>query len=150
MNIEIVPATIHHARAIKLREADAAECFDVFGCPPNETVEASVLNSDWAYTALVDGEIAAMWGAAGETLIGDAAMVWMLSGSAITRVPVTTIKESRKFVAAMLERYDFLYGYVDSRHTCALRWLVRIGFRLLAPLPLGPRALMFNRFEASR
>jgi hypothetical protein len=39
---------------------------------------------------------------------------------------------------------------VDARYTVAIRWLQKLGFTILPPIPVGPDQMMFHPFEIKR
>ena len=63
-----MPATLDHARAIRLRRGDARE-LDALGVDHLRAFESSMSRSLWAQAYLIDGEVAALVGLAVDSLL---------------------------------------------------------------------------------
>lgn len=143
---QIVPSEISHVHwlAARLRSEDRRE-IECAGINPRVAIRDSFRNGVMRSTALVDGEIAAMWGLGG-TLLSNVGQPWLLTTPVIERVPVTMVKVGREQVAAMLERRSRLENYVAAEYTRACRFLEVLGFTLDEPQVLGSKGAMFRRF----
>ena len=146
--IEIVPATAAHARALGcgLRPADRREIV-ICGLDPERTVTLSFEHSVLRRTALVGGRVAAMWGVTG-TPLGIVGCPWLLTG--LPALEVSPIRFARLYkaqVADMLRLFPLLENYVDASYAGAIRMLELAGFRLDDPAPYVAGS-SFRRFEA--
>ena len=132
MNVEIVPATIEHAvlLAPNLRDSDVRELMASAGHAPLEALIKSVRVSDgdMAWTALVDGVPAVMWGVAPHSNTASIGVVWLLASDLIYQIKKTFLKECPKYITLMHMRYKMMLNYVDIRHTASLIWLDQLGF----------------------
>jgi len=100
-------------------------------------------------TAIIDEQIAAMWGLEG-TMLGNIGYPWMLTAPPIEKIPVAFVREARKGVWEMLQIKNRLEGYVAADYTCACRFLEVLGFELGKPQPKGPWGIKFRQFVLER
>jgi hypothetical protein len=148
MNLELITATEAHARELirSLRVADRAEIVAA-GSRPGQAVLASWRDAVIRRAALVDGEVAAIWGVSG-SLLGGVGVPWLLTGSPCERVlPLQFARIYRAEVVSMLGLFTRLENFVDATYIGAIRMLILAGFRLDDPAPYGPRGALFCRFE---
>lgn len=145
--IDIVPATMAHARAMTLRAGDALE-IAALGASKEAALATSLARSLWAETYLVDGEPAAMLGLGLSTLVGGHGVPWVLTSPLCERHKKRFLIESRRQVARMLGRISPLVNYVHADYARAVRWLDWLGFALDPPAPLN--GAPFRRFSKER
>lgn len=146
MAVEIVPATIEHARAIVLRPGDARE-LAALGQTTAEAFAFSTARPIWAETYLIDGEVAAMVGLSVHlSLLGDRGEPWLLTGLPVDRHPKLFLRETRAGVARMREQFPVLANWVHAEYHQAIRWLRWLGFDIGPPRPLPPHGELFSRF----
>lgn len=134
--------------ADRLRPEDEAEITGL-GLSPRAALRASYRHAILRKTALVDGEIAAMWGLGG-VMLSDAGTPWLMTTILVERVPITFLKVGKAELAQMFEHRRFLSNYVLASYKRACRFLEVLGFVLDPPIPLGPRSLPFRRFWLER
>lgn len=131
--IAIVEASFAHAEALaeSLREGDAME-IAALGFAPLEALDAVLCCSVRAQSALVDGpggvKVAAMWGYALPSLLGDTADLWAFSGHAADGEALAFLRASRDFVEDMQARHGELRALVALDYGAAVRWLKWLGF----------------------
>lgn len=148
--VSIVRATREHAIALAptMRKADAAEVWASGRYSPQEALLESLRASAEAYTLLIDGEPAVMWGVVPlptRTLLAPpAGAVWLLGGEAVTRHKRLFLRLSRVGLARLLERYPVLVNAVDARYVQAVRWLRWLGFTVGEAQPFGVAGLPFH------
>lgn len=129
----VVAAIDEHcvAMAPRLRGKDCREIIDV---DPLGIMRRSLARSTHAWTWILDGEPAAMFGLHPRTLVGAApAIGWLFTTDAIRRDVRTFLLGSRAILAAMLEIYPAVEGCVDERFLESIQWLRRLGFRIGEP-----------------
>lgn len=146
--VAIVPATADHAWILGrgLRAADVREV-GCLGQMPHAAVFWSYRRALIRKTALVDGEVAAMWGVVGAPL-GMVGTPWLLTGPASERVSALTFARIYQAEAlGMLRLFPKLENYVDASYTGAVRLLKLAGFTLDEPKPYGLTQSPFRRFE---
>lgn len=143
---QIVPSNISHVHRLAaiLRSDDRHE-IEAAGVDPRRAIRDSYRNAMMRHTAIVDDEVAAMWGLGG-AFISDVGQPWLLTSAAIERVPVAMVRVGREQVAAMLTLRPRLENHVAASYARACRFLVALGFTLDKPEPFGPRGELFHRF----
>lgn len=148
--VQIIPAEISHvyALAATLRAGDASEIEATgFGC--RDGLRAIYRGALLRRTALVDGEVAAMFGLTGDAL-SDSGEPWLLTSAAVERVPCAFLRIGRQQVATMLQMKPVLHNYVMASYTRACRFVILLGFTLGEPEPMGPKSIPFRKFEMRR
>lgn len=147
-NVEIREALPEDAvlLAKDLREADRKEIL-AFGLSEEAVLRDGISKALYAKTALVDGEIAAMWGLEGNSL-GSTGHPWLLTGEKVKNVsPWTFVSIYKQQVSDMLQLFPTLVNFVDTRYTQSVRLLEMLGFKLYPSIPLGEDRIMFSKFE---
>lgn len=136
--------------AAHMREADRREVMASHGHSPDEALAASLERSDMAWTCLVDGEPAFMWGAARQgSLLTLTGSPWLLATPAIYTVRRAFLRRSRSYVERMQARFPRLENYVHAANRLSLRWLAWCGFTLAdAPTLRGGEPFFFFWREA--
>ena len=144
---KIVPAEFSHIAKLcgSLRYDDLAE-ITCFGLRPFAAVSRSYKRSYYRKSALVEGEIAAMWGLAG-SLLGTSEY-WLLTGAAIERIPVSFVKECKKEIVTMLSFSPKIEGVVTASYSRAVRLLEILDFSLSPPFDVSGVAV--RRFWIER
>jgi hypothetical protein len=128
-----------------LRESDKEEVI-ALGMNPDKVGEYSRQWSDTAYTGLINGVPAMIFGAGGGVL-SDKASVWALGTDLCSRNPKSMIKFGRRIISEFLEIYPSLENHCDARYEKALRWLKKIGFEVSAPFPFGKNGELFCKIK---
>lgn len=134
--------------AANLRSEDRSEIL-AFGLDPREAIRRSYRHAIMRKTALVDGEIAAMWGLGG-AMLSDEGAPWLMTTPRIEKIPMTFVKISKVQVDEMLKHRRFLCNYVLATYRRACRLLEVLDFVLDPPVPMGPQGLPFRRFWMER
>lgn len=128
-----------------LRDGDAAEIRNA-GLTP-AVIWRLYRRSGYARTAMVDGDVAAMWGLDGIGLLGHP---WLLTAPPVERVKMSFLRVMRQEVQRMLAMCPTLTGMVDAEYRGAVRLLEIVGFDLSEPFPHGPYGMPFRRFTLER
>ena len=146
---EIVPATLEHAKrmAPNMRAEDAAEVWASLNELPLEALKTSLSWSLFAWTWLVDGEPAVMFGVGTANMLGNVGIPWMLSTPLVEKHWITFLKGCKRNLPTLLRSWPHLENYVDARYTLCHRWLRWLGFTLDDPVPFGKDQLPFHRFQ---
>jgi hypothetical protein len=149
----IVPAEIDHVYALAkvLRPRDAAEIAGS-GHSAKRSLYRGFRNSILCRTAFVGADIAAMWGLCvglhpGVSPLGDLGVPWLLTSSAVERVPVSFVKVAKAELALMRANRRRLESYVAADYVQAVRLLRILGFTIEWPAPIGVKGEMFSRFH---
>ncbi|MDE5879034.1 MAG: hypothetical protein K2G99_03265 [Desulfovibrio sp.] len=131
----IVPAEAAHIAPIAghMRAADRREVKASHGHAPAEALAASLECSDMAWTCLVDGAPAFMWGAGRRgSLLTRTGSPWLLATPAIYKVARAFLRRSRPYVERMQARFPRLENYVHANNRLSVRWLAWCGFTVEA------------------
>ena len=100
-------------------------------------------------TALVDGEVVAMWGLGG-TILSDEGHPWLLTAPAVERLPMAIVREARGAIWDMLELRSYLWNYVLADYTGAIRLLEVIGFAIDPPTSPWATGEKYRKFWLRR
>lgn len=111
-----------------LRDAERKAVAET-GRSVEEVVRYCFANSSRRRTALVDGEIAAMWGCGGP-LLGTYGEPWLFATKAIERAPMTAVKVARRELDAMGRMFPVLSGILYRADARACRFAERMGLRI--------------------
>ncbi len=146
----IRPAAITdvYALARTLRDDDWIEVTSM-GSTPVNAVRTSYRHAIFRRTAVVNGEIAAMWGLGG-SMLGAIGYPWLLTAPAIEKAPLAFVREAKREVAMMLRHKSRLENHVLAQYTRACRFLEFLGFTLSDPVPYGPNGALCRKFVMER
>ena len=129
MMLNIVDSELKHARELakNLREKDKQEAIHA-GWEPHKALFLSYRQGVYRKTALIDDQVAAMWGAAGSILSGKGIPYLITSDLVYQLSPIKFARIYKNEVKEMLKVFDTLENYVDSSYTEAVRMLELAGF----------------------
>jgi hypothetical protein len=143
---ESVPDDIHSLSS-SLREPDRLEVL-ASGSTPFEALTESYKASTIRLSAFLNGKIIAMFGIAPKTILGETAVVWLLTAPEVEQIKFTFVKLSKRHVKLFLEQYPILENWVDSRYTQAIKWLELLGAKF--DLEQNVNGIPFYHFEIRR
>ena len=136
----IVPCRIEHLRemARTMRGEDRAE---IEGAG---LVVRHVLMRLWRGTiqpraAIVDGEVAAIWGDEGG-LVEHAGRMWLFTAPPVERLPLAFFRETRREVAEKLAYRQVLVADVADSYLSAQRFFRLLGFTIGEPFTVRDKA----------
>jgi hypothetical protein len=134
MTFEIVKPTKAQATALSLnmRPEDSAEIWKLERISPLKAVLQSMETSLEAYTILVEGKVAGMFGIAPVALVGQTMIPWMLTTGEIEKIKKSFVKETKRVVREWSRTYH-LINYIDADYTKALAWARHCGFTVHPP-----------------
>jgi hypothetical protein len=72
--------------------------------------------------------------------------IWLLASDDIHRIRFSFLRESRKVIDFLNQKYPKLWNYVDSRNQLHLRWLKWCGFIFLRKVNYGVNQKPFYEF----
>jgi len=141
---EIIPATLEHMRLMTriMREADRAEV-EGAGQIPRHLLNLLYRNSTHRYAALVDGDLAVVWGVTG-AILADEGMAWLFSAPAIERIPISFFKEARRWLHEMMKTKRKIWSSVAVFHHQSIRFYTMLGFTLTDPVECGSQKMLFH------
>lgn len=153
-DVHVLEATLAHAveLAPRLRAADAAEVRASGGYAPLEALEVALASSAVAGTLLIDGQVAAMFGACAVSGTRNLGVAWALTGQMVDRHRREFMRVSREQLHQLLRIWPFLVNRVDARYEPALRWARWLGASVGPPVPFGVEKRPFHTvlFAAGR
>lgn len=131
VNVEIVTSLSLHALELSktLREKDKREVLGL-GVTPRKALFYSYRHAILRRTALIDDEVAAMWGVAG-TPLGMTGTPYLLTSPLVERItPREFVRIYREQLKDMKNLFPILENYVDASYTEAVRLLLLSGFEI--------------------
>lgn len=130
----IVPCTLGHLREIArtMRGDDRAE-FERAGYNPRHRLHALWRDTIAPRAALIDGEVAAVWGDAAPLLAAEGLM-WLATAPPIERLPLAFFRETRREVAEALRLRRSLMSCIVCPYDRAERFFRMLGFAISEPL----------------
>jgi hypothetical protein len=145
--IKIVAASPRHIGPLArtMRAIDVAECASM-GHTPKAALRRGLLASEWAMTALLDGEPQAMFGLVVESAIEGVGVPWFLGTDAVYCHPRAMLKHGPVVLALMGDSSRVLRNLVSAGNTRAIRLLERWGF-VVDPQCIDVRGQAFRWFE---
>ena len=146
--VETRPPTVGDISALVagMRQQDVDEV-RAAGFAPDEAVCCSIADSDWSLTALVDGQVACIFGVAPHPAGG---VPWMLGTDLVPRHRRALARLAPAYIHLMLQDYPLLLNRVHAKNQAAVAWLQRLGFILHPAQPHGPQGEPFHTFEMRR
>jgi hypothetical protein len=116
--------------AAHMRDADRREVWAYRRHTPEQSLRFSLSRSLVAWTGIIDGNPAAMWGVGGSSLLSFTGTPWLLATDALLDVRRPFLLHSRAFVRNMLHLFTRLENHVHAENTQAIRWLRWCGFTI--------------------
>jgi Protein of unknown function (DUF2833) len=126
-----------------LRKADLEEISHACGLPPQIALRYSLASSDYAYTVWMGDEIVFMFG------VGEG-VPWMMASDLLLQVKREFVRECRKVLQAMLDRYGHLENHVWAGNKLHIYWLEWLGFTIEPAKPYGIDSEPFHKFYMTR
>jgi hypothetical protein len=138
---EILKADAAHVDRIaaNMRADDRREVWASDRRTPGEALRLSLGMSQMAWTCLVRGEPAFMWGVSRPgSILSVTGVPWLLGTDEIVDVRREFLRQSRGFVDLMQAPFERLENYVHADNRLSRRWLKWCGFTL------DPEAVRMN------
>lgn len=130
--------------AAHLRDADRAEIAAHSGRLPVDAIMGSARHSDLALTVCdATSTPAAVFG------VAPGGCIWLLGTDALVQPPLAKqfLRECRRHVALLQERYPLLHNVIDARNVVHIRWLRWMGFVFIRRIPdFGVEQRLFFEF----
>lgn len=144
--VDIMVATIEDVIDLqnRLRKQDKDEVKALISVYSKKALEMCFRESDEVYSAKQDNNVICMFGIS-KNSEGNG-VPWLLGSDLVSDIPITFIRESRKYVREFLNEYGYLENYVDVRNELSIQWLKWLGFKIEEPKPYGVEKRLFSRF----
>lgn len=145
----IVTATRTHAlmMAPHVRAAEAQEIMDSHGLTPVRLLLREVDGSVSAWSWMLDGEVACMFGVRAPTLLDSVSYPWFISTALVDANAVSFARACKALLPELLATHPKLSGMVDARYELSVRWLQWLGAKVGSPEPWGVADAPFRHFE---
>jgi hypothetical protein len=145
----LIPATRTHAlmMAPNVRAAEVREIMASDGLPPVRMLLRELDSSSVAWSWVIDGEVACMFGVINPDLFGEAAYPWFLTTPLVEKHSRQFARACKSLLPELLEHHPKLTGMVDARYTLSLRWLQWLGARIGPAVQWGVAGELFHPFE---
>lgn len=142
-------ATEDHIERMRdmVRPADADELWASSMMTPDRVMKRALGISDFALTGFVNDLPVCMWGVVTSSIIGNIGTPWMVATKHLDRYAIPFLRFSKPQVMSLLDDYDMLRNYVDTRNTRAIQWLKWLGFKVEEKTePYGMFKMPFHKF----
>ena len=115
----------------KLRKADIEE-ISLLGYTPLRALMESYIKSEESFTAIVNKQIAGMFGIARLKENKNIASIWFLGSDLINEIPNHWIKTGKKYINYFLKRYKYLTNSVSKQNFQHIKWLKLMGAKFIS------------------
>lgn len=130
---EVIEARAYHVgRLVRRLRPEHRRNMEAIGLEPHRVLRDAFLNSAYCRAALIDGELAAIWGVTGSAL-SSTGVIWVAFTEAATKYPIIIMRETRRQLAAMAATRRVLESGVIVGDIAAWRFAQRLGFFLKHP-----------------
>lgn len=129
--LDVVPSEEWHIHELvkNLRPGELHEAL-IFYKSPEEALLRGFKSCHFKHTALVDGEVAAMWGLQG-SLLGNVGHPFLLTGKNALKISsLAFVRLYRNQLQEMKKFFPILVNYVDAEYKEAVKLLRLSGFTL--------------------
>jgi hypothetical protein len=130
-----------------LRDPDMTEVRRLSGREPIEDIRRGYDRSTYKRTALINGDVAAMWGVIEIEQVPGRGYLWMLTGRPIDSHKRQLLRYAPDELRKLLRRWCVLWGHADVEYAGAIRFLRWIGATVHEPIPLGIDGAMYHPFR---
>lgn len=146
---EIVAATRTHAlmMAPHMRAAEVREIMSSDGLTPIKGLLREIDRSSSAWSWIVDGEVACMFGIITPYLLDAESYPWMLTTPLVEVHSRQFARACKSLLPELLAIHPRLSGRVDARYELSVRWLDWLGAKISSPEPWGVAGAPFRKFE---
>lgn len=126
--IEIIDTIPSHIRSMVecMKEQLKTTAF-MLGISPQKALWKSYKQSIFSKTAFINGEIAAIWGCAGD-VVGEKGIPWLICSPAVEDYPFRVMFVFRQELNNMLRMFSILEDFVDESDEKVKRMLKITGF----------------------
>lgn len=130
-----------------MRQADMDEVRAITTRPLTTVVQDTIDLSSFARTAMINGEIACIWGVCPVSLLNSHGAPWLLSTPVIEKHPLLFLRRCKPYIERFKKSYKFMDNHVDVRNKVAVHWLKWLGFEFDEAAPWGVEGRDFYRFS---
>lgn len=151
MNVTVVPLSVYHAEKIKgkIREEDIREIYATNHGDAYTSVLYGAELSDPGWAVVTDSEdVVCCFGVTpyNKDEVNSLGVVWFIGTNLMDSIKLKIAKRSKAYIKKMMDKYNFIFNYVDERNQASVRWLKWCGFRFYGPVNYGIEQLPFYLF----
>jgi hypothetical protein len=110
----------------------------------------SISVSEECWSMVIDGQLIAIWGVVrspyGLGCLSDG-VCWMVPTKTVGRYKKTFWRECKRVIPDMVKRWGILTNAIDCRHTRAIEWGRRLGFKFASPTSFGVEGRDFMMYS---
>lgn len=130
MTTDVVGALPRHCRALveAMDEAGKDLIRQGWDVEPLEGLMSAFIASSLCWTIKIDGEVAGMFGCAGEP--GGVGYPWLTTAPAIEKARLRFIRQSGRYIDEMRTRFTTLMSWCHKDNAPLLAWLKWSGFEV--------------------
>jgi hypothetical protein len=130
-----------------VRQREAQEISGAYGMSTEEALLRYVELSESAWTWLVDGFPACMFGVIEDEFVGGWARPWFMSTPVVERESRQFARACKSLLPELKARFPMMEGVVGSDYTLSVRWLEWLGAKIGPPSAYGTAGDMFRPFK---
>jgi hypothetical protein len=150
MSVDLVPATLAHLREIaRTMRAEDRDEVESAGFTVRHLLHSLYQDSTLRRAALVDGELAAVWGLQG-VMASDVGYPWLFTSAVVERVPFAYFRVARAEIERMLVTKRTLISHCTASYLRSARTFQMLGFTLGVPDEFGPRGCLYRSLTMTR
>lgn len=146
--IEIVRYRPEHGDYVarRMRYIDRKEIYYMSALQPRSAVAVTTAHAVAAWTALVDGVPACIFGITRATRLSDVGVPWLLATDEMEKHRREIIRQSRDYYQRFVDCFPKMENHVLAENARVVRWLRWLGFDMQEPAPYGCFGASFIRF----
>lgn len=146
--IEIVDYLPEHGEYIArhLRQIDRKEIYYYGTLQPLPAIKLTTAFAVAAWTGLLDGVPAVIFGINRRTQLSSVSVPWMLATDAVNAHPMAVAYASKVYFERMERAFPKMENYVLAENKTTIRWLKWLGFDMEEPAPFGAFQAHYRRF----
>lgn len=146
--IEIVDYKPEHGAyvAAHMRHMDRKEIYYMSALDPASAVKVTTAHAVAAWTALVDGVPACIFGITRATRLSDIGVPWLMGTDVLDDHAMALAFRSRPYIERFKRAFPKMENHVLAENARVVRWLRWLGFDMQEPAPYGCFGASFIRF----
>lgn len=133
-----------------LKDEDCREVYYSHGFTPDEAIKNSLDKSLVSFTVLIDDKPEIIFGINPVSVLGNTAIIWMLSSERISDINIRFARYCKRYVSWFFTFYPLLFNYVSVDNRKSKIWLTKLGAKFEEPKNYGLHNKPFMRFEFKR
>ena len=134
----------------ELKQDDCNEVYWSHGLMPDEAIEMSLDSSLVSFTVWIDGKPEIIFGINPVSILGNSAIIYMLSSERIKDIGLRFARHSREYVDYFLSYYSHLFNYISVENHSSITWLKMLGAKFYEVENYGIYNKPFVKFEFKR